>query len=904
MDWDDFSSAIAYLPAQEQDVVRRAFDMGKSAHEGQKRQSGEPYFTHPIAVAVILAGMGADSDTIVAGLLHDTVEDTPLTLEQIEEKFGPVVATLIDGVTKLNEQDIAHHPSMNEQIETLRKMFTLMQKDVRIMVIKLADRLHNMQTLSFRSPEKQQSVAKETFDIYAKIADRLGMRDMQDALEGLCIQILEPELFPILAELRQDNKNQSGPTIDSIRGRLAGNFADVPVRIEFKDKHWNDLRIQYELGGSIATGVSGLNLAFVCKDIPGCYRVLGCLHQLWEREVNSFEDFINLPQINGYKAIHTTIIMEDGMRVLCKIRTEEMNEYASKGISMYSFKRGAANFLDLLPWTKNISPLSEDTKNKSDEFWENLKSDILDESIVIHGDHKTILVPQGATVLDAVFYLFGREGIYAKETLINGQHQPFYHALERSNTISVVLGDEPLVQLQWLQYVNTGIAAAIIRQELVKAPVETKQSVGKMLLDMAIKERGNIGLDELAHSVLKIQLLKHGLASMQELFQDIAEGKIDANQIAQNIFASREGKKKSRATVWTLKIDAPDSSRPQLERAIGSSPFNYLHFRKKKNGLHIVMRYLFTDEQARAMQALVGTILPHEQWSFAKTRTSQNLLTAIIILIILWGLDPVFARYLLTHDILPADLTIIRFITFFTASLLVYGTQMTFGRNKLRPLSPFQPTLVFSGISLFATAFFTYATLRSTSAAMYILFIVAGLFVSNLIHTYSKKLPMKVPLLSIGFILAGIAGLGYLEQVSASGLLNASAASFGFALYSELSRKYQQQSGFHARYPAFMFWVSAICLLLSFGMASFMDYTIPSPVALTEAVLFAIVFAVIPYLLYFEAIRRAETKLLDYSLPFVCFSTLAGEMILNRSVLPLLVAPIILIFIRLRRSES
>jgi len=390
---------------------------------------------------------------------------------------------------------------------------------------------------------------------------------------------------------------------------------------------------------------------------------------------------------------------------------------ASKGISWYTFKRGSSNFPDLLPWTKNISPLSEDTKNKSDEFWENLKSDILDESIVIHGDHKTILVPQGATVLDAVFYLFGREGIYAKETLINGQHQPFYHALERSNTISVVLGDEPLVQLQWLQYVNTGIAAAIIRQELVKAPVETKQSVGKMLLDMAIKERGNIGLDELAHSVLKIQLLKHGLASMQELFQDIAEGKIEANKIAQNIFASREGKKKSRATVWTLKIDAPDSSRPQLERAIGSSPFNYLHFRKKKNGLHIVMRYLFTDEQARAMQALVGTILPHEQWSFAKTRTSQNLLTAIIILIILWGLDPVFARYLLTHDILPADLTIIRFITFFTASLLVYGTQMTFGRNKLRPLSPFQPTLVFSGISLFATAFFTYPTLPSTSAS-------------------------------------------------------------------------------------------------------------------------------------------------------------------------------------------
>ena len=339
MQWNEFRSHLRHMSEKDLAGVHEAYELGAKMHKDQKRRSGEPYFHHPVAVAIMLAGLGADADTIAAALLHDTLEDTPLTLAQIEQKFGKTVSELVDGVTKLTRVDIGEKPTLNEQIETLRKMFQVMQKDVRIIVIKLMDRLHNMQTAEFLPEEKRRALIKETMEVYVKIADRLSMQDVRDELESLCLALLEPDKYVLLNDLRQHNEERGGKVMQTMMQTLGKKRPDTlhHVALNYEHKKWSKLQIQLDMEGAAATGVSSLIIVFICKNTDDCYQMMGVLHQLWQRETLSFQDFINSPMINGYKGLHTTIILENGVRVRCKIRTKEMHEYAHKGISSLCF---------------------------------------------------------------------------------------------------------------------------------------------------------------------------------------------------------------------------------------------------------------------------------------------------------------------------------------------------------------------------------------------------------------------------------------------------------------------------------------------------------------------------------------------------------------------------------------
>ncbi len=319
MQWQEFRSHVRHLPTLQIARIEQAFELGKKVHAGQKRKSGEDYFSHPVAVAHMLADMHADADTLIAALLHDTVEDTPLTLDEIKVIFGEEVTVLIDGVTKLDAKEVAMSPKLDEQIESIRKIFTLMQKDVRIMVIKLVDRLHNIQTIQFLKPERQQTLAQETLEVYVKIADKLCMQDLRDELEALCLAVLQPELFPKLLELRGNNEQRGATIIKTIQTKVREHDRVLASHITFgfEPKIWDQIAAQLSAGGAVTTGLSFITIAIECDDIDGCYRALGALHQLWQREVLSFQDYINAPRLNGYQGLHTTIIAEDGTRVRC-----------------------------------------------------------------------------------------------------------------------------------------------------------------------------------------------------------------------------------------------------------------------------------------------------------------------------------------------------------------------------------------------------------------------------------------------------------------------------------------------------------------------------------------------------------------------------------------------------------
>lgn len=304
--WQDFRSHIGYLSTVDKEIVKRAFIMGEKTHSHQKRISGDPYFSHCIAVALLLAHAQADAETLAVALLHDAVEDTPLQLADIERELGSDIAHFVDGVTKLDRDHLSDNPERNQHIETIRKIFSYMQEDIRIIVVKLYDRLHNMQTIDALRPDKQRRVALETLQVYAKVASQLCMKKIRDDLEYLSLRVIEPQKTLQIQLVREQRMEETAKVIEHLKGLMQPestlhidlHYYPVPVR-------WTRLLRQMENDEKLSA--VPLSVSIVAPSIEDCYRTLYLLHRLWQREILSFDDFINSPRLNGYQALHTTI---------------------------------------------------------------------------------------------------------------------------------------------------------------------------------------------------------------------------------------------------------------------------------------------------------------------------------------------------------------------------------------------------------------------------------------------------------------------------------------------------------------------------------------------------------------------------------------------------------------------
>jgi GTP diphosphokinase / guanosine-3',5'-bis(diphosphate) 3'-diphosphatase len=895
MSWNDFSPFVRHLSAKDRSRVKEAYELGFRVHDGQMRKSGEPFFTHPITVAEILSEWGADTDTLIAALLHDSVEDTPLTINEVEHTFGHGVAILIEGVTKLTAEEFTQTPTLDESTETLRKMFRLMEQDVRIIVIKLADRLHNMRTIQGLKPERQQAIARETMDVYVRVAEQLSMQDLRMQLEDLSLKVLDPNLHAILSTLRDENEKRGKTILDLVKSTLkASPFSSPSIKFLCEHKTWEKLREQAETSGAPVTGVPSIIIAIVCKNIPDCYYMLGTLHQLWQRETMSFQDYINSPLLNGYRGLHTTIILDDGTRVRCKIRTEEMHDYTKRGITTLCFDDRPNGLNTYLAWTRRISPLVEDTKERSDEFLKSLQKDILGDSITVHGpSNQTMQLPKGSSMLDGVFYFYGNQGIYVREIMLNGKPVPFYDDLPNAGTLRAVFADEPQVHLSWLQYVRTGIALAIIRGELAKLPTAEKKEIGRTLVENAMRKRGTVGLSELNPDTISSQLTTLGASSLADLYEHVAEGKIDPESVVQ-IFSPNHKRARKQ---WTLHLDHAGAISEEVFKVVRSF-FNFsLTVKQYGEGVSIRAQYLMDDQQAHELESMLKTRLPQQDWRLAETGKTRRIWMIIGLLVMLWGLDPVFGRFLLTGAISPYDLTFLRFFTFFLAATFAYASQGYLTQRRFKPLNPLQPSLLLSGISLFVTAFFSYLALRVLPATQYILLIVLGLLLLSYVKSAIQRRADTYLMLTLLAMLGGIVVLTAVQGTSPLGMLAGIISSLGFALYSQVSRRYQEEEAFiRARYPAFMFWVSSIGFLASIPLIPYLSLLTLTPQQLAQAFSFILVFSVLPYVLYFECMRRTESRALDRTLPFVTISTFLGEALMTWSLIPLVAVPLLLLF--------
>ncbi len=907
MQWNEFRPAIKHVSATQQTRIKPGFELGERKHGPQKRKSGEPYFNHPITVATMLANMGADPDTIIAALLHDTVEDTDLTLPEIEEQFGPTVRTLIEGVTKLSVSDVGG-PNLDEQTETLRKIFTLMETDVRIMVIKIIDRLHNMQTVEFLKEERQRTLSQETQDVYVKIADRLCMQDIRDELEALCLGILEPAVFKRLVALREENQTKGTAVVKEMQKRLQTHFPEHTddVHMKHEDKSWDSLREQLNTEGTAVTGVSGLTAVFVCDTLDTCYRVLGILHQMWKRESMSFQDFINTPTINGYRGLHTTVILEDGTRVRCKIRTQQMHEYARKGVTTLCFRSDTRELHDWLPWTQRISPLSADTLGRSKEFWDTLQSDILGESILIYGPgDQTMLVPKGSTALDGALYMFGKDALKLTSLSIGGKEttaldMPLTHAI----SLNVTLGDNVTVKREWIDKARTGYATALIRGALVEGKSDTEKiPVGRELLQRVLRQNRKGFLEEFSEQHLTGKLQQLGYGSLPELYIAIANGRIEPSSAYAVLFEKQKknGANGNRAFFrmqYVLESDGNDT----LDR------IHEIH-RKYR---HDLQNTYYKLDRIRTVVAVQGTLTLQEREEFAaeiqraggkdlqitSKYTRIRRYASVGVLVMLWGLDPVFAHELL-KNITVVDLTFIRFGTFLLASLIGYATHTFFSSAKLKPLSPFHPLLVLCGVALFLTGLLTYLTVDVLYATQYILFIIGGLILTVLARQLFEKTFDRM-LFVTGLLVAATLALTffYNAHFPSSHVLAAVGASLSFSLYSLLSKRYQDVIGkVRERYPAYMFWVSLVCFVFALPMLPYTTLSTLSAGMFVTAMAFVFVFTILPYVLYFELMRRMDPDVLDGTLPFVCISTIIGEAVFTGSLFPLVSIPIALFFL-------
>ena len=497
-----------YSPDADVDLVQRAYETAARAHEGQTRASGEPYVYHSVAVADILANLHLDATPLAAALLHDVPEDTLVTLEDLRAQFGDEVAKLVDGVTKLERirrMSRSREGTLAEaQAENVRKIFLATVDDIRVIMIKLADRLHNMRTLSALAPEKQTRIAQETLDIYAPLANRLGMWELKWQLEDLAFQYLEPQIYQeianLLAEKRREREKYIDRVIDILCRRLKEE--DITATIKGRSKHiYSIYRKMEEKDRDFEEIYDVRGVRVLLEEIKDCYEVLGIIHSMWRPIPGEFDDYIASPKDNLYQALHTAVIGPEGRPLEIQIRTWEMHRVAEYGIAAHwRYKEHAKRDLSLeakISWLRQVSEWRQEVSDAS-EFVESLKSDVLPERVYVFTPKGDIVdLPQGATPVDFAYYIHTEIGHRCRGAKVNGRLVPLDSPLHTGETVEILTAKKGAPSRDWLNpqlgYIRTARARQKVRQWFKKQERAENVAQGREILE---KELHRLGLEQ------------------------------------------------------------------------------------------------------------------------------------------------------------------------------------------------------------------------------------------------------------------------------------------------------------------------------------------------------------------------------------------------------------------------
>ncbi len=555
----NISGLLGLLPPDtspaERDMVERAYRVAAAAHEGQRRASGEPYVQHCLAVAAILAELNVPAPAVAAAVLHDTVEDTDVTLEDLERDFGEEIASLVDGVTKLaqlprvSDHDGRPHEQRATRValnrETLRKTFLAMGDDVRVVLIKLADRLHNMRTLSHLAPEKQKRIAEETLEIYAPLANRLGIWQMKWELEDLSFRYVRPEKYKEIARHIAERRADREKDIRAIAQRVKGELlkAGIEAEVEARPKHLYSIYRKMERKGVPFEEVYDVRgIRILVEDESDCYLALGVIHSNWKPIPGTFDDYIATPKDNFYQSLHTAVIYDDGGTLEAQIRTPEMHENAEYGIaSHWRYKEGRKRdkaFEQRVLWLRRLMEWRQDVDDASD-FVDAMKSDVFDDRVYVFTPRGDIIdLPAGSTPIDFAYHIHTEIGHRCRGAKVNGKLTSLDHRLQTGDNVEILTAKRGGPSRDWLnpslEMVKTQRARGKIRQWFRRQDREQNISHGRNLLE---RELHRLGLDSVSHDEIADRL---SFGEADDLFAAIGCGDLQLGRIVARLVEQQE----------------------------------------------------------------------------------------------------------------------------------------------------------------------------------------------------------------------------------------------------------------------------------------------------------------------------------------------------------------------------
>ncbi|RMH48394.1 MAG: guanosine-3',5'-bis(diphosphate) 3'-diphosphatase [Gammaproteobacteria bacterium] len=545
-----------YLPAEQLEKVEQAYLLARDAHEGQTRSSGDPYITHPVAVAHILADMHMDYQTIVAALLHDVIEDTEVSREDIAEKFGETIADLVEGVTKLTQ--IKFSTKAEAQAENFRKMMMAMVRDIRVILIKLADRLHNMRTLGPLEPKRRRRIAQETLEIYAPIANRLGIYTIRAEYERLGFQAMYPMRYRILEQAVRKARGHRQEIIDDIQMQISQRLKAAGIQATVQARQKSLYSIYQKMKRKRASFQSIMDVygfRVITDTVDSCYRVLGQIHNLFKPVPDRFKDYIAIPKVNGYQSLHTTLKSPQGLHIEVQIRTEEMHQMAEKGVAAHwLYKTGDnANPAEIRAreWMQNLLEYQDRTDSSLD-FIEHVKIDLFpDEVYVFTPDGNIVELPRGATPVDFAYAIHTDVGNSCIACRIDGKLAPLSTPLVNGQTVMIVTAPGARPNPSWLSFVKTAKARANIRHYLRSIRQDEAIQLGKRLLAKALNGQE---LETLSDDAKEKLLKGSKYKSLDELMMDVGLGVVPAQVLAKKLMLEeREGEENSQTKPLAIK---------------------------------------------------------------------------------------------------------------------------------------------------------------------------------------------------------------------------------------------------------------------------------------------------------------------------------------------------------------
>lgn len=531
--------AQEYLTEPQLEALSRSYVVARDAHEGQTRSTGEPYIIHPVAVARILAEMRLDNETLMAALLHDVIEDTEVTKEELEEQFGATVAELVDGVSKLDK--LKFRDRKEAQAENFRKMVLAMVQDIRVILIKLADRTHNMRTLGALRPDKKRRIARETLEIYAPLAHRLGIHNIKVELEELGFEALYPNRYRVLKEVVKAARGNRKEIIQRIHDEISGRLEEMGLnaRVFGREKNlysiYNKMRTKEQRFHTIMD-IYAFRVVVDSADM--CYRVLGQVHSLYKPRPAKMKDYIAVPKANGYQSLHTSMVGPHGVPVEVQIRTEDMDQMADKGVAAHwsyksnGDKSGTTAQVKAQRWMQSLLELQQSAGN-SFEFIENVKSDLFpDEIYVFTPKGRIVEMPVGATAVDFAYAVHTDVGNMCVGARVDRQPYPLSKALKNGQTIEIISAPGARPNAAWLNYVVTSRARTKIRQVLKTMRREESITLGRRLLNHALGEHSisDINQDNIDHVLAELKV-----ESLDDLLAAIGLGELMSIVIARRL---------------------------------------------------------------------------------------------------------------------------------------------------------------------------------------------------------------------------------------------------------------------------------------------------------------------------------------------------------------------------------